>query len=455
MGPVVPEQTELLRLIDPAALGRRIRAARATAGLDLPELAGLAGTTPTHLADLEAGRARPTLLVLSTLAEHTWTSADVLLLGVPADLVPELYRRIDDASLGLSGASAEAALETADRIIDLLSTASLPYLDLAARRLRATALEILGDLAGAVDELRRVSAVPVAEVGWIKDLIALSRCHRELGELDDAIAVGEDATTTIRWLGLAETTEAIQLAVTVAMAYLFRGDVRHGARLCRRAADQADQYGLPVAKASAMWNASCALDAGGDPAGGLDLALEALAIYERQGETRLLARLRIDVVTLQLKLPSPDLDGALAMLDRARVELDAAPSTSLDAARHRLCAARVRHRLGDEDTAADLLDESVALTPDEALDLRAWQSALRGRLAADRGDAHRAREHFLSAVHTLVGNGSDKDAAQLWFELGDTLTTLGEDELALQAFRSAGASQGLRAPVLTPLPRMS
>ncbi|MFJ9317971.1 helix-turn-helix domain-containing protein [Pimelobacter simplex] len=452
---MAPEQTELLRLVDPAALGRRVRAARETAGLDLAGLAALAGLRATHLADVEAGRARPTLLVLSAVAEHTCTCADVLLLGLPADLVPELYRRLDNAALGLTAGTAAPALRTADQVLDLLAAASLPFLELAARRLRASALESLGDLAGAVAELRRATAVPVAEVAWIRDLISLSRCHRELGELDEAIAAGEDATTTIRQLGLAETTEAIQLTVTVAAAYLVRGDVRHGARLCRRAADRADAYGLPVAKASAMWNASCALDAGGDPAAGLALALEALAIYERLGETRLVGRLRIDVVTLQLKTPSPDLDSALAMLDRARVELEATPSTHLDAARHRLCAARVRHSLGDHERAADLLRESEALTPAGAADLRAWQSALRGRLAAGRGDAHRAREHFLTAVHTLVGNGSDKDAAQLWFELGDTLTTLGEDELALQAFRSAGASQGLRAPVLTTLPRMS
>lgn len=451
---MAPEQTEHLRLIDPVVLGRRVRAARETAALDLPGLAALAGTTATHLADLEAGRARPTLLVLAALAQHTCTSADVLLLGVPADLVPELYRRIDDAMLGLSGGPAAPALRTADQVLDLLATASLPHLELAARRLRATALESGGELAAAVEELRRLTAVPVAEVAWIRDLISLSRCHRELGELDEAIAAGEDATTTIRWLGLAETTEAIQLTVTVAAAYLVRGDVRHGARLCRRAADRADDHGLPVAKASALWNAGCALDAGGDPAAGLALTLEALAIYERLGETRLLARLRVDIVTLQLKTPAPDLDGALAMLDRARVELAAAPSTHLDIARHRLCAARVRHSLGDDETAAELLRESEALTPAGAADLRAWQSALRGRLAAGRGDARRAREHFLTAVHTLVGTGADKDAAQLWFELGDTLTTLGEDELALQAFRSAGASQGLRAPVLTTLPRM-
>lgn len=452
---MAPEQTEHLRLVDPSVLGRRLRAARETAALDLPGLAALAGTSAIHLADVEAGRARPTLRVLGALAEHTGTTPELLVVGLPGDVVLDLRRDLDLAALGLAATGPAPARAAADRVLDLLATATVPDLERAARRLRATALETAGDLAGAVDELRRVSAVPVPEVGWILDLISLSRCLRELGRLDEAIAVGEEAEADVRRLGLAETTEAVRLTVSVAAGYLFRGDVRHGARLCRRAAAAADQHRLPVAKAAALWNRSIALDANGDPDAGLPLALDALAILEGHRETRLVARVRTYVATLQLTAQPADLDGALAMLERARAELDRAGAPAIDVARHRLCAARVHYGLGDDLAAARLLDESEALTPAVAPELRAWQSALRGRLAAGRGDVHRTREHFLAAVHTLTGTGADKDAAQVWFELGETLTRLGEDQLALQAFRSAGVSQGLRVPALTTAPGTS
>ncbi|UUW89886.1 helix-turn-helix domain-containing protein [Pimelobacter simplex] len=437
---------DLLQQVDPKVVGERVRAARELFALPLTDLSHATGLDPATLDDVEHGRRPADLTLLTAVAASTAASVELLITGLSQDALTDLQGDLDLARLSLSSSSPAGALTTAERILTQLDAAgaTAPHLDRAARRLRARALEASGDLNGAIEELRRVSVVPVAEVEWVEDLISLSRCLRDSGDLAEAIAIGENAETEIRSLGLAETTEAIHLTVTVAAAYLFRGDVRHGARLCRRAADKADECELLVAKASALWNASGALDTNGDPNGALPLALEALAIYETEGDTNLLARLRTHVATLQLKTQPPDLDSALAMLERARVELDWAAGTSIDAARHRLCTARVLHSLGDDDRASDMLDESESLTPVEAPELRAWQSALRGLLAAERGDVHQTREHFLTAIHTLTSSGADKDAAQMWFELGDTLLRLGDRESALDAFRRAGISQGLQ-----------
>jgi hypothetical protein len=48
-------------------------------------------------------------------------------------------------------------------------------------------------------------------------------------------------------------------------------------------------------------------------------------------------------------------------------------------------------------------------------------------------------------VYFLTGAGSDRDAAQLWFELADLLEDIGDLDAARDAYRSAAASTGLRS----------
>ena len=60
------------------------------------------------------------------------------------------------------------------------------------------------------------------------------------------------------------------------------------------------------------------------------------------------------------------------------------------------------------------------------------------------GDLDSARRHYRQGIAILTGNGADRDAAELWYELGQILRGLGESELAADAFRRAGAVQGLR-----------
>jgi tetratricopeptide (TPR) repeat protein len=63
----------------------------------------------------------------------------------------------------------------------------------------------------------------------------------------------------------------------------------------------------------------------------------------------------------------------------------------------------------------------------------------------NRGRVEDARRAFLSAVQLLSGAGADREAAQLWFDLGVRLKQIGEVEAALDAFQRAAASTGLKA----------
>lgn len=446
MTPLHPDLSTLLAQVGPAVVGGRIRAARRDARLSLDDLARSTGLGVALLDDLEHGRLLPDLDVLTRTAAATGTTADVLVTGLTGDLATHLRGGLDLAGLWLSTHHSGTALATADDVLDQLATtgATAPHLERAARRLRATAREAAGDLTGAIADLTDLTAVPVAELAWVQDLISLSRCHRSAGHLDRAIATGEDARPTIRDLGLATTDEAFQLTITVAAAYLSRGDLGHATRICKRAADEAGQLGLHLARASALWNRSLALLEDGDAEAALTDALEAHQYFTAQGDTRNLGRLRIQIATTRLALDPPDALGALEILAVARDDIDWSTAGAVDLAGHRLITAHALHLLGDDERATDVLAESEAAAPDTAPGLHAWQRALRGRIRAARGDLTGARRHFQDAVALLESIGSPADAGQLWYELGDLLLAADEPEQAIDAYRRAYELRGIR-----------
>ena len=191
---------ELLARVCPAELGARIRAARDAAGLTQAQLAG--GTVePSYVCRVEGGRRRPTLKVLTALAERVGTPLDELLTGMTRDRHAAIQSTIDFAELSLSSTDPSKALAVADEVLDDLLGMNAPDLYESALRLRASAREAAGDLDGAAADLKTLTAEPVADVRWVKDLISLSRCLRESGRLDEAIAVGESHRARSRGWG--------------------------------------------------------------------------------------------------------------------------------------------------------------------------------------------------------------------------------------------------------------
>jgi tetratricopeptide (TPR) repeat protein len=433
---------ELLARVGLSELGARLRAARGAAGLTQAQLAGDT-VEPSYVCRVEVGRRRPALKVLTTLAERAGAPLEELLTGLTRDRRDALQSTIDFAELSLSSEDPSEALAAADAVLADLEGTNAPELFESALRLRASAREAAGDLDGAAADLTLLTADPVAEVKWVKDLISLSRCLRESGRIDEAIAVGEANRAEVERLGLTATTEAVQLIVTTAAAYTHRGDLGHALRTCKRAAADAIRYGLPVAQASALWNASEVLQVRGQTQEALVLALQAVEVFEESGDTRNLGRLRINVANIQLSLRPPDGAGALETLQRARKEIDWSTASALDAARVRLSVATAHELLGQYPEEMAELDASATIAPPNATPLLASQAALRGRLAAARGDLDSARRHYRQGIALLTGSGADRDAAQLWYELGQILRGLGESELAADAFRRAGAVQGL------------
>lgn len=439
------------RRIDAAELGRRIQNARILAGRTQAELAG-DDVTAAYLSRIENGQRKPEFNLLGRIAERAATTLAKLLEDSTADDVAAARVALDHAELSLASGDAASALSKVDALLITLDTLGDDELLAAARQVQAFALEATGDLQRAILLLEDLTASPRSDAGWLKSLIALSRCYRETGDLDRAIGVGSRAQSVIDERGLAGTTEAIQLTLTVSAAYSVRGDLDQAMRMCMRALDAAEASGSILGRASAYWNASTVESQRGDSSAALSLARKALIYFELGEDSRNLARLRIQVGYAQLRADPPDPEGALATLEHAGRELAWSQASSTDRAREAVTRAEAHLLLGHHDEALEALAETQALAPESARIIQAEAHGIAGRIALERGDMSAARAETIAAVEVLTGAGADRDAAQLWLELASRLKSLGETDLALDAYQRAAAAAGLRVGIDAQIP---
>ena len=437
------ELADLLAGADMTEVGRRIRQARVTKGLTQTDLAG-GEVSIGYVSRIESGKRRPDPGLLERLAGRLHLSPLVLLSGVPDPVATGLQVALDHAELSLRGGSPAEAKQQLDAIWSDLVAGATPDLERRARLTRALTLEALGQLDDAIIELEDRLADRSHDGGdSIRAAVALCRCYRESGDLVRAIEIGERHLDALRRLHLDGSDESVQLVVTLAAAYFEQGDVGHAVRMCRRAIEQAEDLGSPVAKASAYWNASAMESNRGAVDAAVPLAAKALKLLESVEDNRNLARLRSELGRMQLCMDPPQVDEGRANLDAAGAQLLWSSASPIDIGRNTVAIARAELLSGDiraaEERAAAVLDQvrgSAPLLSVEAL-------MVLGQAAAMRSDGEDAARRYREAVMELSSIGSDRGAAAAWFELGGLLDELGLEREAHDAYRSAAASTGL------------
>ncbi len=436
-------QVDQLRNIDPAVLGARVRAARIAAGLTQKELGG-DDVTVSYVSRIESGTRRPEPRVLTALVGRLGQTVDDVLTGSPGPEAEALRVDVDFAELSLELGDAK---EAAARLDEILADEAVHGTreGLRARMLRARAYEVTGDLDGAIIALESLLADDAGEQG-VACGIALSRCYRETGDLTRAIQTGEAMLTRLNDSGLTVGDEVVQLTVTVAAAYFERGDTHHAVRMCRRATDAADRFGSARAKASAYWNASVMEERRGAVAAAVPLAERALALLSEGNDARNLGRLRTQLGIMQLQLDPPDTEEAERNLEAAAAEMASSSASEVDVMRNRLARARSRFLAGDLAEAETRVAEVLSSRAEQMPLNEAESHALRGQIAAARGDLGGARSAFLAAVRVMSAIGADRGAGQLWLDLGALLESVGELDAAREAYRSAAVSTGLSVP---------
>src|SRR5690348_2164957 len=95
-----PAQEAALRAVDPVALGERIKAARVRSGLRQSELGG-DDVSVAHVSRIEAGKRRPSPVLLEAFAARLTLSVDDLLWSPYGDVSDETRLEIDFAELAL------------------------------------------------------------------------------------------------------------------------------------------------------------------------------------------------------------------------------------------------------------------------------------------------------------------------------------------------------------------
>jgi tetratricopeptide (TPR) repeat protein len=311
------------------------------------------------------------------------------------------------------------------------------------RRLSGLASEAAGNLDDAVrllEDARRLTQGTEQLVVCMD----LCRCYRDAGDLGRSLQIGEAGRQLAAdndWIGF---DEEIRLTLSVVATYFERGDAVYAAQLCREAIDRAEARESATARASGYWNASVIASERGQHEEALGMAQRALALLSEGEDRRSLARLRLQYGTILLNQQRPDLETAIATLQRAHEELTATGAGAADVARCQVEVARALFLLGDLEHAATQAASALDAADGSAPFVQAEGQALLGRIAAQSGDVDGARDHYHRAVIALSAAMADREVAELWFELGELLEEAGDDKGSRDAFRRASASLGLR-----------
>jgi transcriptional regulator with XRE-family HTH domain len=434
----------LLASTDLVELGKRLRSARSTIGMTQSAAAG-SDVSAAYISRIEAGQRRPEAQVLRQIAARLGTTIDYLVTGVEPAQAEELRLTVRYAELALkSGEATEAESQ-----LRLLYESDTPLGAIAGevRWFLALSLEALGRVEEAIDLIEDMT-LP-ATVSELQVAIALCRCYRITGDLARAIDVGEKARTRAQESGLQGTDDEIRLTVTLVAAFHERGDVAFAARLCRRAIASAEASASSPARAAAYWNASILASNRSEPAEAMRLADRALALLSEGDDDRNLARLRTLHGLLMLRQDPPDVEAAHALLTRSEDELRSRDGSASDIAHCQIGIAHTHLLAGDCDEAIVRATAALEVVRGTSPAMSAEAEVIIGRAEAARGDIAAARTRYRSAIAFLTIAQADRQAAQLWYQLGDLLEAAGDLDGSRDAFRRSAASAGLRGVTLT------
>ena len=445
-----PELAHALNAVDPQILGARLKASRVAAGLTQPALAG-EDASVTYVSRIESGQRRAGPELLTAFAQRLGVNVEYLVLGDVWEDSRRTELQLDHAELALVGGEAQNALTLAREVLASTGLDAVADGWARARYVEAAALETLGapDAASAFRELLACS--PDWQVA-VKAATALSRLLREEGDLPGAIGAAQAALDDLPD-DVRGGEESVRLSVTLAAALFEAGRTQEAAALCDAAIADAERLSSPVARASAYWNASVIRAEAGDLGEALGLARRALHLLETTERVRDLGRLRTQLSAIMLRTDPPRVEDARHQLRIADTELDWSEASPADKAWNGLVNARAFFMAGDSDEAHSRALAALDSIGDELSLVSVDTMILLGQVAWATQDRDEARDWYRQAIMRLTGIGADREAAQLWFELGTLADQVDLVDEARDAYRRAASSSGLTARLpVTPNP---
>ena len=269
-------------------------------------------------------------------------------------------------------------------------------------------------------------------------------CHSQAGDLTRTVAVGEQALEACRQQGLERTDDYFMLASTVMLAYADIGDEGHASAWARQLILEAEEAGSLGGQAALYWNAALLAEREGRVGDALHLSRRALANLGELGDTRDLARLKLDVASVLLSADPPHLGEADSALEQARDELRRLGS-EVDLVEHDQLSSRVSLLAHEPREAENLARTATERLPSDAASepLSLAHRALGDALAA-QGRLAEAKEHWITAVDLHAMSAPGRGTALAWRDLAERLRDAGETEAAIRAYRAALDAAGIR-----------
>lgn len=431
-------------------IGQHIRRLRLERGLTQAALGG-DRFSDSYISLIESGRRVATPEVYEYLAQALSCSVEALqgLEEMPDAAQAELLIRRGEWET--SSGRASAALEHLQQGIQLAHQLDLPVLVTRGRISFAKALEITGRLNEAVEvweQLLTEATRDARHTSRAAATVGLSRCCRELGDLERAIQVGEEF-----WRNAEEPSpdstaapeDLVVVGATLLTAYLELGDEKRSSELAADLLALADSADTPMATGAAYWNAALVAQSEGRVADALRLAERAQASMAETQDVRNKARLQIALAGLHLRMQPPGVDQAFRLLHTAEPVVRQFGSP-VDLSYCRTELARAHLQVGDYEQARAVAAETVTEL-DRCGEGRIEAARTLMVLAAANTaveDKAGARKATRRAAEMLEQAGATRQAASAWSELAEMFVALGQTTEAIEAFRKATGLLGAK-----------
>jgi transcriptional regulator with XRE-family HTH domain len=398
-------------VLEQPAFGQRLKVLRMERGLSQASLAADVISTG-YLSRLESGTRPPTKRVIDHLTQR---------LGVPlsafqavaqarplAQLVAAVSSAPDDDDLAEPLAQALRDGGEADAAVRWQALWLLARIRAGQGR-HAEELTSLEELVALSDDL----GSPELRA---RSRVALSRCLRGLGNIDQARTHAAQACSLASALPLPDRADALHALISVeAEAGRLAEASAHADELCQ----MTEQAG-PAMRAAALWAAATVRTRQGESAGALEYLERALAGLDAHQDLMLWMRLRLAAASLYLQVIPPLTDQARAMVDAVAPVLDLVGS---DLHKQQLLALRAHlafeeGRVADAEALCERIDEqTLSLSFRDAIRVR----SLRGQLAIRAGRVGEGTRVLEELARQAEGTHNVELAAEIWRALARSL----------------------------------
>jgi tetratricopeptide (TPR) repeat protein len=418
---------------DPVAAGRRLKAARETAGVSQRRLA-FPGCSAAYISRVEAGARIASLPILRGLADRLGVTEEYLTSGGSA-----ARSALDDAEIALR-------LDRTDEAARLFENA---LMDAGGGAERARAFEGLGQVAQrggnpelAIDLFEKalslvdddVTARPSLAEGLARSYAALGQLARSISILERCVEASEsDPVQYVRFAGL------------LGAALTDNGSFGEAERVLAHAISRGRKIKDPYTRARLYWSESRLHLEQGQTDLAARYAQRTLEILRATEDGYAIAHALQSLAHIYLDLGRPD--DALQLLDEGG-DLIRAAGTPLEITQYRIDEARALAATGRRREAASLaMAATVELRGAEAVDLgRSY--ALLGEIFDDLGDAARAQELLELAVDLLEQEAPSRYLVQAYKRLAQLLKAQHDTEGALGVLeRALGVQETVGRPI--------